>query len=162
MIVLALDLGTDTGYALGESTQSSPTLGHWTLATKKEITQWGQNRLSRRADPRIFRLFLHLQNISPSPDLVVFEDVQFQTYTFQTQLWSSLRAAIWCALPTTLTDCVPVATLKKFATGSGFADKEKMMNSLLRHSPSVNRATLTDDEADAAWLWHWAVKHHKH
>ena len=157
MKVLALDLGTDTGFAYGDSRNPVPEVGHWTLASKKEITDWGKNRMARRSDPRIFRLHLQVQNFAP--DLVIFEDVQFQTYTYQTQLWASLRAAVWCAFPRTLFECVPVVTLKKFATGHGFADKEKMMNALLKLSPAFNRATLTDDEADAAWLWLWAKKH---
>ena len=164
MKILALDLGTDTGYAYGDTAQKTPTLGHWNLATAKEVTAWGKTRLTRRSDPRIHRLHERLQHWTAAPnipDLVIFEDVQFQTYTFQVQLWSSFRAAVWLTFPNTLIDCVPVATLKKFATGSGFAKKENMMAALLKLSPSVNGATLTDDEADAAWLWHWAAKHHR-
>jgi crossover junction endodeoxyribonuclease RuvC len=43
---------------------------------------------------------------------------------------------------------VPPTTLKKFATGTGAASKEKMIRSALRKW----NQTLTDDEADAAWL----------
>ena len=158
MNILALDLGTTTGYAYGST---EPPLGHWILGSEREITAWGRSRLTRRQDPRVIRLFHNLRNFKDA-NLVVFEDVTFQTYTYQTQLWSSFRAAVWLAFPNTLIDCVPVSTLKKFATGSAFADKKMMMNALLKFSPGVNRVTLTDDEADAAWLWHWAAKHHNH
>ncbi len=157
MNILALDLGTDTGYAHGDSKEKQPALGHWTLGTKQEITDWGKTRLTRRSDPRVSRLFGLLGNFTP--DLVVFEDVQFQTFTMQTQLWSALRAAVWLAFRDKTIDCVDVSTLKKFATGHGFAKKEQMISSLLKLSPGLGGATLTDDEADAAWLWYWAKKH---
>lgn len=45
--------------------------------------------------------------------------------------------------------------LKKYATGSGGADKEKLIQTAL----SETGRTLTDDEADAFWLAHlaWAL-----
>lgn len=159
MNILALDLGTTTGYAYGDSKANSPSFGHWRLGTAKEIKDWGQTRLTRRSDPRVFRLFLKAQNISPLPDLIVFEDVQFQTFTYQTQLWASFRAAIWCAFPTTVIDCVPVGTLKMFATGNGRADKKQMIDALLKLSGQKTYSNITHDEADAVWLWYWAKKH---
>jgi crossover junction endodeoxyribonuclease RuvC len=156
--ILALDLGTDTGFAYGDSV---PVVGTWKLATAKEIRSWGLARITRRADPRIYRLFLKLKQVVFTPDVVIFEDVQFQTYTYQTQLWASFRAAIWCAFPNTLIDCVPVQTLKRFATGSGGANKEKMAEALYRLSPNWKFANLTDDAVDAIWLWRWAKQHIK-
>lgn len=157
MNILALDLGTDTGYAYGNTSDPRPQVGHWTLATPEEITRWGKTRITRREDPRISRLFDLLGSFRPT--LVVFEDVQFQTFTKQTQLWSSLRAAVWLAFRDKVIDCVDVSTLKKFATGHGFADKVQMIDALLKLSPGIGGATLTHDEADAAWLWYWAKKH---
>lgn len=156
--ILALDLGTDTGWAMncGSVFQA----GTWTLATPAEIKQWGSDRMRRRRDPRVVRFFEALRNVDAEchVDIVVFEDVQFSTYTAQTQLWSSFRAAVWLAFPdSTIFECVPVGTLKQFATGSGSATKEMMQRSLFKFAPRWKSATvLSDDAIDALWLWYWA------
>lgn len=126
------------------------------LATSKEISEWGKTRLVRRRDPRITRFSAYLTSFREA-DLVLFEDVQFQTYTLQTQLWSSLRAAVWLSFPdSTLFECVPVSTLKKFATGSGAATKEMMEKSLLVLHPELKAANLDANAIDAIWILKWA------
>ena len=96
----------------------------------------------------------------PTPDVVVFEDVQFSSYTAQTQLWSSFRAVVWLVLGTkSLLECVPVSTLKLFATGSGAADKAAMLKALVRKHPEIQAASLDDNAVDAIWLWKWAQTH---
>lgn len=157
--ILTLDLGTDTGYALGYNRESLGA-GAWKLGTVKEITHWGKSRLSRRCDPRVTRLFN--ATYSMTPGLVVFEDVQFASSTYQVQLWASLRAAIWCRFgsdPNVIIECVPTGTLKKFATGHGGATKEMMEASLFRQHPKWKSAKLSDDAIDALWLWYWAEQH---
>jgi hypothetical protein len=90
--------------------------------------------------------------------LVVFEDVQFTTYTQQTQLWSLFRAAVWLALPpaSTIYECVPVATLKKFATGHDGADKAGMAKYLFLRYPEYKGYGLDDNAIDAIWIYKWA------
>jgi len=158
--ILALDLGTDTGYAFG-SEDSNLEVGTWKLGTAKEIAEWGMTRLRRRCDPRVPRLFQKLKS-QFSPDIFIFEDVEFQSSTYQTQLWSSLRGAVWCAFEVSnalIIECVPVGTLKKFATGSGNATKPMMESSLFRLYPEWKSAKLSDDAIDALWLWKWAQIH---
>ena len=161
MRILALDLGTKTGVAhnLNNGHVQADT---WVLATPKEIREWGRSRLTRRADPRIRRLFDNLftcRERKSCPDLVVFEDVLFQSYTFQCQLWSSLRAMIWAVFDgKTHLDCVPTSTLKKFATGHGGATKEMMAASLRQLHPTLYKGEFTHDEVDALWVWLWAEK----
>jgi hypothetical protein len=151
---LALDLGTKTGYAynIGDKFFS----GTWSLATSKEITAWGKNRMRRRADPRVWRLMENLVSIADCVDVVVFEDVQFSSSTYQTQLWSSLRATVWL-LPGKLTECVPTGTLKKFATGSGNATKEMMTNAVRHRWPDLWNPKADDNEIDAVCVHQWAV-----
>lgn len=155
MRILALDLGTKTGYATNVG--GTFKCGTWKLATPKEVAAWGESRLTRRGDPRICRLRDHIQELE-QPDIIVFEDVQFSSTTMQTQLWSSLRAVVWmfsCAECKTIIEAVPVGTLKKFATGNGTADKEAMMASLVRRVGAID--TSWDDNAiDAYWLYLWA------
>jgi len=154
--ILALDLGTNTGYAHGLNGVLQA--GTWQLATAAEIKAWGKNRLRRRCDPRMQRLSNLLVEL-PKPDIVVFEDVEFSTSTGQTQLWASYRATVWLSLGTRChMECVPVSTLKKFATGSGSADKPAMAAALFKQQPELKTAGLDDNAIDAIWLYSWAVQ----
>lgn len=159
MKILALDLGTDTGYAAGNTEGGEFTMGTWKLATAKEVREWGKQRLTRRRDPRPKRLcnFINSRILSSwVPDLIVFEDVQFSSSTYQTQLWASLRAGVWmCFSDCIKFDCLPVQSLKKLACHGG-ADKAAMRESLKNKHPEKYRSQMTDDEVDAVWLWVWA------
>ncbi len=91
------------------------------------------------------------------PDLVVFEDVEFQSYTLQCQLWSALRAALWLSFgPKTLFDCVNVSRLKKFAAGHGAATKDAMAAALFKQHPELRDKNLDDNAVDAIWTLKWA------
>jgi Holliday junction resolvasome RuvABC endonuclease subunit len=157
MNILALDLGTKTGYCHTLLGSVGWAAGTWELAVDKEVTAWGKQRITRRRDPRVTRLRDKILAL-PKPDLIVFEDVEFQTYTYQTQLWSSFRAAAWLAYGEEVAyECVPVSTLKKFATGSGSADKTGMRRALIRRFPELCLSPKTDDNAvDAIWIYKWA------
>lgn len=134
--------------------------------------------MDRRSDPRVLRLHDTLRDLLDrfDFDVIVFEDVQFSSSTQQTQLWSSLRAAVWlaCNKPNGVyPECVPVGTLKKFA-GHGAANKEMMGTFLTQRDPRfkigkekrlsvyyfppVGPAQRLDDNAvDAVWIWKWAL-----
>jgi hypothetical protein len=100
------------------------------------------------------------------PDVIVFEDVEFSTYTGQTQMWSALRSAVWLSdvgqedsHKVKLIECVPVSTLKKFATGHGGATKDMMEARLRREHPGVfvgRKQKPDDNEVDAVWIYQWA------
>jgi hypothetical protein len=151
--ILALDLGTSTGYAFNR--ESIFVSGTWLLGTPKEITAWGKDRQRRNKDPRIDRLCENITKLGKF-DVVIFEDVQFSKYTAQTQLWSSLRAAIWLCGQGSHFDSVPVKTLKLFATGYGGATKEAMKRALIRNPRIPFNKSWTEDEVDAIWIWLWA------
>ena len=96
----------------------------------------------------------------------MFEDVGFVSTRMQTQLWATLRTAIWGASlgnPDVRIFCVPVTTLKQFATGNGHVQKVQMAQALAARLPvfyalegeQVRKADgkLADDnEVDAIWL----------
>jgi Holliday junction resolvasome RuvABC endonuclease subunit len=154
--ILAIDLGTHTGVA--RNFGPPPWATTWHLATAKEVTAWGRSRLVRRCDPRIERLRRNLDSPLVKPDLVVFEDVEFSTYTKQTQLWASFRTVIWVAFGNRIViDCVPVTTLKKFATGNGNADKAQMKSAMFKQYPDT-ASDLDDNAIDALWILKWAEK----
>lgn len=153
MNILALDLGTDTGYAFGNPEKSNFQMGTWKLATAKEVRAWGKERLTRRRDPRPQRLCNLILSNHLIPDLIVFEDVMFASSTLQVQLWSALRTSLWMCLGDSVRfDCVPVSTLKKFATGNGAAKKEDMAKAFRRDGGGEH----SDDAIDAYFIWKWA------
>lgn len=159
MNVLALDLGTSTGWCLNDEELLDS--GVLKLATDRQLREDKRDRYNRRSDCRIQSFFkwLALVKHQQKLDAVVFEDVEFASSTYQVQLWSSLRAAVWISFPPDkfIVDCVPVGALKKFATGSGNANKEAMRRYL--KDPRFDKPTLIDDnQVDAIWLWLWAEK----
>lgn len=156
MDILALDISSSTGYAFNRGGLFQA--GTWKLSTKTEVAAWGKVRLTRRKDPRIERLCKHVATLGQF-DVLIWEDVTFQSTTWQTQLWSSLRTAVWlCGLAQHF-ECVPVQTLKKFATGKGGADKAGMSAALEREHPQLwARYGADDDTVDAIWIHLWAQK----
>lgn len=154
--ILALDLGTSTGFAVNYGTPN-PTIGTWRLATPAEIRMWGKTRQTRTKDPRVERLCEKLSVLTPV-DLILFEDVEFSKYRKQTQLWAALRSAVWLCGKAPVIETVPVKTLKKFAI-HGSADKDMMAAALKTQYPKLYHRDLDDNAVDAAWLWVWGMKH---
>lgn len=173
--ILALDLGTRTGYAFGrmkgDGDVKSGTLD-W--ASAKEVKEWKRSRATRRGDPRVLRFYSWLTtNIEVGVRRIVFEDVEFCSQTYQCQLWTSFRTCVWIAVEGRgiQIDAVPVGTLKKFATGNGSATKSGMAHALARAFPDLytihnsqkgevealpSGRILDDNAVDALWLYHWA------
>lgn len=167
---LCLDLGTSCGYCYNEG--STMLCGTWSLATTKEIKEFGKLRLNRRGDPRIKRLAALLSPFCGKVDAILYEDVLFSSTTYACQLWASLRAAIWLSCDDKIIrECVPVQTLKIFAAGKGNADKDAMCLAVVKWNPerfsiqhgklwdSYQGLVLTDDAADAIHLWRWSQQH---
>lgn len=155
MKILALDLGSHAGYA--HNLTGELVAGTWHLATDNEVTQWGKRRETRRRDPRIQRFYSLLSSLD-RPDIVAFEDVEFASSRKQAHLWASYRTTAWLAFgPSTLFECVPVGTLKKFA-GCGNGDKKYMLDSLRKLHPKLWKPTYDDNAIDAIWIFLWAMK----
>lgn len=153
MDILALDLGTKTGFAWNRGDEFF--CGTWLLGTDTEIRKWGKQRLSRTGDPRVERLCTRITALGHF-DIIVFEDVQFASSTYAVQLWASLRAAVWLCGKAKKFEAVPVGTLKKYATGNGAADKAAMSGFLELRHPNLWTPALGDDAVDAVWLWLFA------
>lgn len=169
MNILALDLGTKTGFAYNDGDDLQ--IGTITLATPKELAEAKKNRMDRRQDIRVMRLHekLQLLMLAFPFKFVVFEDVEFSSFTKQTQLWASLRAAVWTAVGhDAAMECVNVTRLKKLTTGSGSADKKAMAAWLVMNNTDrlawkgytvVDKKTgkeLDDNALDALAVWLWA------
>lgn len=169
MYTLTLDLGTKTGWTItDESVLQSGTIK---LASEEELQLQRVEGKERTLDVRFVRLlnFIATHVQQGKVKRIVFEDVQFASTQMQAQLWASLRAAIWGAINGTNIEvfCVPVGTLKVFATGSGSAKKPEMASSLSKVEPTIYTLspqgtllktegteviTIDDNEVDAIWL----------
>lgn len=130
MKILALDLGTRTGFAL-EADDYPLACGTWDLNDAAHPPD-------RALDFRIRLLWRSLQGLHQSLhlDYIVWEDVQFQSAgCAQTQLWASLRTVCWfMGIEHAVSlKCCPVQTLKKWATGSGGAKKDDMARHLCKN-----------------------------
>ena len=169
MVTLALDISTHTGWAIldnGKVTSS----GTIHLATVKQLQDQRKAGKERTEDMRFAALYDFIASKLPAdPTQVVFEDVQFSSTQMQSQLWASLRAAIWAVARVhgkLVINCVPVGTLKSFATGSGSAKKPQMAEALaklypgssvtvVKEVPTLHRPGMPDaddNEVDAIWL----------
>lgn len=168
--ILALDLGTKTGWALFRD--GVRTSGTWLLATEKELGNQRKRDKDRCCDLRFGRLQDYIKGVGPI-DWVYFEDVQFLSSQLQAQLWSGFRTVVSLMYPMVQVRAVPVGTLKKFATGKGNSKKDEMGRALLKQTqytaPSaelfekgiyvVERETgrpVDDNEVDALHLLEFA------
>jgi len=135
--ILALDLGTNTGYAVHCKEIPRDDAGTWCLGTRETIARAVERRLDRKQDPRFLHLlaFIRQYRVSfPSLDTIVFEDVEFGTSRMQCHLWATWRAAIWVQQGIDM-DCLATGKLKQFATGKGNADKNMMARALVARDP---------------------------
>jgi Holliday junction resolvasome RuvABC endonuclease subunit len=174
MDILALDLGTKTGWATASgSTNNIVQAGTWELAIAKDLKYAKKLRMDRRLDIRASRLAHHLQTFHANNrlDWIFFEDVRFAHSQAQAHLWASFRGVVWAFAHqhSIEIDCLDTGKLKKFATGNGGAQKPDMAVALVRTYPGSYRAenglvrdlktgTLLDDNAvDALHLLDWAL-----
>ena len=74
----------------------------------------------------------------------------------RSQLWGSLRAVTWVfgRVPLNIVECVPVGTLKQFATGNGAANKRQMAAALAIADPTHY---VLDFATGRVWRDHWAL-----
>lgn len=144
-MILALDLGTNTGFACGakpESIMSS------TWGLKPSRYDGGGMRFVK------FRAKLdELYNATKFAQ-VYFEEVRRHLGTDAAHIYGGLMATLqtWCEERQIPYAGVPVGTIKKFWAGSGNAKKDVMI------AKAVERgfAPADDNEADAIALLHWA------
>ncbi len=131
--------------------------GVFKLATAKEMAAERVRGRDRTRDIRVSRLFKSLKKLCDGIkfDLIVFEDVKFSVSTAQTQLWSSLRAAVWNSNDAPI-EVLHTGGLKIFATGKGNATKEMIEAAFKRKFPG--RDSVDDNERDAVFLMEWAIK----
>jgi len=144
--VLAFDLGTKCGWALGSGHQP---MASGTLDLRAGRFSGGGMRFVR------FRKELDsLMDIDV--DLVVFEEVRRHMGVDAAHVYGGLMAILTaeCEGRGIPYEGVPVGTIKKHVTGKGNASKTEMVKAI----EARGLKPKTEDEADAIALWYFATE----
>ena len=145
--LLALDLGTQTGWAL--------------LAVDQQITSGSECFKPHRFEGggmRYLRFKRWLSEIKQSVDLidaVYFEEVRRHIGVDAAHAYGGFLATLtaWCEHHQIPYQGVPVGTIKKHATGRGNASKAEMIAA----AKARGFNPIDDNEADALALLDWAL-----
>lgn len=155
--ILALDLGTTTGWALS---LPKGCVSHGFVTFKPQRFEGGGMRYLR------FGRWLEELRTAVCPtdsskgaskgvDTIYFEEVRRHLGVDAAHAYGGFLATLtsWCEHHRIAYQGVPVGTIKKHATGKGNAGKEDMIAAMRArgHSP------VDDNEADALALLHWAL-----
>lgn len=144
--ILALDLGTTTGWALNQNNQ----IHSGSQSFKPQRFDGGGMRYLR------FQRWLNeLNQGEHSIGMVVFEEVRRHVSTDSAHAYGGFMATLtsWCEAQKIPYQGVPVGTIKKHATGKGNASKEEMIAAA--RAKGFN--PTDDNQADALALLDWAM-----
>lgn len=144
--ILALDLGTTTGWAL--SPPGGP-ITSGTVSFRPSRYDGGGMRYLR------FRNWLNQLLVGGDTIAAVyFEEVRRHVGTDAAHIYGGFLACLsaWCEEQGIAYQGVPVGTIKRFATGKGNADKAAMIAALRERGFSPT----DDNEADAIAILLWA------
>ena len=144
--ILALDLGTTTGWAL-RSPDGAITSG--TQSFRPQRFEGGGMRFLR-----FKRWLTELKAHAGGIDSLHFEEVRRHVSTDAAHAYGGFLATLtsWCEHHQIPYQGVPVGTIKKHATGKGNASKDEMITAMRR----LGHVPTDDNEADALAILHWA------
>ncbi|MFX1761481.1 hypothetical protein PWP93_02570 [Paraburkholderia sp. A1RI-2L] len=145
--ILALDLGTTTGWALRRSDGG--------------ITSGAQHFRPQRFEGggmrflRFRRSLSELRGSAGDIHAVYFEEVRRHAGVDAAHAYGGFLATLsaWCEHHRIPYQGVPVGTIKKHATGRGNASKDEVIAAMR----ALGHAVADDNEADALALLHWAA-----
>ena len=146
MTILALDLGTQTGWAL-TSRDGSITSGSQSF--KPQRFEGGGMRFLR-----FKRWLTDIKQCNDGIDQVVFEEVRRHVGVDAAHAYGGFMGQLtaWCEHHQIPYQGIPVGTIKKHATGKGNASKDEMVASVRARG----HAPTDDSEADAIALLYLA------
>ena len=144
--ILALDLGTTTGWAL-RTPDGAITSG--TQSFRPQRFEGGGMRFLR-----FKRWLTELKAHADGIDSLHFEEVRRHVSTDAAHAYGGFLATLtsWCEHHQIPYQGVPVGTIKKHATGKGNASKDDMITAMRR----LGHVPTDDNEADALAILHWA------
>ena len=145
--ILALDLGTTTGWALRPADGQ---IVHGFVSFRPQRFEGGGMRYLR-----FKRWLTELKNITGDIHAVCFEEIRRHAGVDAAHVYGGLMATLttWCEHHNIPYQGVPVGTIKKHATGKGNASKEEVIAAMR----ALGHAVTDDNEADALAILHWAI-----
>ncbi|KKM03870.1 hypothetical protein LCGC14_1770110 [marine sediment metagenome] len=149
-MILALDLGTKMGYAVGNGKN---VLASGMMDFTPRRFDSGGMRFLR------FRRFLIEMVQEHGVTEIYFEEVVSHAATIAAHVFGGFLAhlQVFCDETKCPYQGIPVGTLKKFATGKGNAGKP-MMIAAAQEKGWMALDNNSDDEADALWVLDYAVR----
>ena len=156
-VLLALDLGTTTGWALRSA--NGP-VAHGFVSFKSQRFEGGGMRYLRFG--RWLDDMLALtgsESDAPTDSAVIgavyFEEVRRHLGVDAAHVYGGLLATLtaWCERHQIPYQGVPVGTIKRHATGKGNAGKAEVIAAM----KALGHPVTDDNEADALALLHWAI-----
>ncbi|SFB02883.1 Holliday junction resolvasome RuvABC endonuclease subunit [Collimonas sp. OK607] len=148
LTVLAIDLGTTTGWALRSRDHQ---IAHGFVSLRPQRFEGGGMRYLR------FKRWLSEIKVAANDiHAVYFEEVRRHAGVDAAHVYGGLMATLtaWCEHHNIPYQGVPVGTIKKHATGKGNAGKEDVIVAMRAKGHPVT----DDNEADALALLHWAIE----
>jgi len=151
MGILALDLGTKTGWAFRDS-------GGYIVSGVEDFSpkrfEGGGMRFLR-----FKRWLAEIKQCAGGVDALYFEEVRGHKGVDAAHIYGGLLGILtaWCEMHEIPYRGVPVGTVKRHATGKGAAGKPAMIEAAKRrgHDPH------DDNEADALAVLYWGMEHEK-
>ena len=145
--ILALDLGTQTGWALH---QRDGSILSGTEPFKPQRFEGGGMRYLR------FKRWLNELLAAGDINAVFFEEVRRHAGVDAAHAYGGFMGHLtaWCEHHHIPYQGVPVGTIKKHATGKGHAGKDEMIVA----AKARGHTPVDDNEADALALLHWAIE----
>ncbi|MBU9608232.1 hypothetical protein LGN12_13080 [Burkholderia multivorans] len=145
--ILALDLGTTTGWALRGSD------GHITSGSESFRPQRFEGGGMRFL--RFKRWLNELLSASSHINAVFFEEIRRHAGVDAAHAYGGFLTTLtaWCEHHQIPYQGVPIGTIKKHATGKGNAGKEDVIAAMR----ALDHAVADDNEADALALLHWVI-----
>ena len=146
-VILALDLGSQTGWALRDR---AGTITSGTVSFRPGRFEGAGMTFLR------FRNWLEeVADLAHGLDTVVFEEVRRHVGTTAAHVYGGFLAHLtaWCEHERVPYQGVPVGTIKLHATGKGNAGKEAVIAAM----KAKGHAPADDNEADALAILHWAL-----
>ena len=157
LVILALDLGTTTGWALRSA--NGP-VAHGFVSFKSQRFEGGGMRYLRFGRWLADMLTLIAPKTGTQANLtgigaVYFEEVRRHLGVDAAHVYGGLLATLtaWCEHHQIPYQGVPVGTIKRHATGKGNAGKAEVIAAM----KALGHPVTDDNEADALALLHWAL-----
>ena len=144
MVVLGLDLGTTTGWAVWDDGVRAS--GMWLLKPPRGAA-FGYHF-------REFGVLVRGVVVHDEVGLVAYEDVKAHAGTLAAHVYGGFLAILEVACGDLGVRAlgVGVGSVKKYATGKGNADKELMVLAARRRWPEWKREKYDHNESDARWI----------